>query len=272
MKIFFLLILILWTLALSACGPRPDETTPEMAQSLLKVRGYNFTEEDFFKSLKQNDAAVVKLFLQAGMDPNVKNKTGQTALTFAAVNSNVPTLKNLIEKADLNLRDGLGNSPLYAALKEKKYENFEFLLDNGASPDSVGKSGNTDNQSVLYIAVLLNETKFVKKLLEKGANPDLADSDGALPISEVIIYSRPNMEIFKMLLEKTKDVNQSEQDGTTLLMHAANNTQMPRENLQEIIKALLERGANKNLKNQKGKTALAIAQEKQNKEAIELLK
>lgn len=267
---YFLIALFIF--GLTACGARADETTPEMAQSLLKVRGFNFTEDEFFKAIKQNDSAAVKLFLQGGIDPNTKNKTGETALTYAAVNSSVPVLKVLMEKADVNQRDGLGNSPIFIALKKEKIENFQYILDGGADPNGAGTAGNVTNQSVLYVAVLQNKTENVKKLLDKGANPDLADSDGSIPLSEQVLARTPNMEVFKMLLEKGKNVNIADRTGSTVLHYIAKNDRMPREYLQKIIKDLLAKGADKTLKDKDGKTPLDWAKTKNNKEAIELLK
>ncbi|MBK8150753.1 MAG: ankyrin repeat domain-containing protein [Acidobacteria bacterium] len=266
-----LILLFLLAVAVAGCGARSTETTPEMAQSLLKARGFNFTEDDFFKALKQSEAANVKLFLQAGMDPNVRNKTGDTALTFAVLNSTVETLKILSEKADLNLKDGAERTPLYAALKNERFENFDFLLEKGADPNSTGTVGKTKGQTVLYVAVLLNKPSTIKKLLDKGANPDQPDADGAVPISEHAMATRADLEVVKMLLEKTKNINVPESDGTTVLMFVAQNTKISRADLKEMIKLFLEKGADKSLKNKEGKTALDLAKKTQNKEAIELL-
>lgn len=257
--------------ALTACAPRSNETTPEMAQSLLKARGFNFTEEDFFKALKQSEAANVKLFLQAGIDPNVRNKAGETALTFAAVNSTVETVKVLAEKSDLNLRDGNDGMPLYVALKNQKFENFEFLLDKGADPNSTGTAGKTKNQTVLYVAVLLNKKQFIKKLLDKGANPDLADADGAIPLAEHAIATRSDLEVVKMLVDKMQNINLAEKDGMTVLMFIAGNSKIPRDQLKEMMTLFLQKGADKSLKNKDGKTALDLAKKANNKEAVELL-
>lgn len=268
----YLIFSLLFAFAIVACAPRPTETTPEMAQSLLKLRGFNFTEEDFFRALKQSEAANVKLFLQGGIDPNIRNKKGETALTFAVVNSTVETVKTLSEKADLNLRDGTGGMPLYVALKNQKFENFEFLLDQGADPNSTGTAGSTKDQTVLYVAILLNKKAFTRKLLDKGANPDQPDADGAIPIAEHAIATRSDLEVVKMLLEKTQNINQTEKDGMTVLMFLAGNTKIPRDQLKEMMALFLQKGADKSLKNKDGKTALDLAKKANNKEAIELLR
>ncbi len=268
----FVTLSCLFIVAISAaCGGRPLETTPEMAQSLLKARGFNFTQDEFFKALRQSEASDVALFLQAGMDPNVRNEKGETALTFAAANSNADTVKVLAAKADLNLKDGADNMPLFVALKKQKYENFDQLLNAGADPNSTGTAGSTKGQTVLYVAILQNRMSNIKKLIEKGADPDKPDADGAVPISEHALAPLADLEVVKLLLSKTKNINLPERDGSTVLMYAAQNTKMPRSDLKEIIRLLLEKGADKTMKDEDGLTALDRAKKAKNKEAIELL-
>ncbi|HVE58105.1 MAG TPA: ankyrin repeat domain-containing protein [Pyrinomonadaceae bacterium] len=268
-KILTLILLVIFSFG---CGPRSDETTPEMAQSLLKVRGFNFTEEEFFKAIKQADAPAVKLFLQSGINPNARTKQGETAMTVAAAYSDVPTLKILTEKADINEHDALGNTPLFVALKKPRDEIFDYLLEKGADPNSDGTAKNAKNQSVLYVAVLRDKTDAVKKLLEKGADPNRTDDAGSLPISEIILTYSPNMEAYKMILEKMTDVNKQEVGGSTLLIYASKNARLYPDVRREIIKSLLEKGADKRIKDKAGKTALDWAKERKITEAIELLK
>lgn len=266
------LFTILFLVALAfGCGPRSDETTPEMAQSLLKVRGFNFTEDDFFKAIRQADAQAVRLFIQAGINTNAR-KLNETPLNVAVANADLPTVKVLLEKADINERDGLGNQPLFVALKKNREELFNFLLEKGADPNSSGTANNIKNQTVIYVAVVNDKTDVIQKLLDKGADPSIADSGGAVPVSEQILASRPNIEVIKMLLDKTKDVNKQETNGSTLLIYAAKNERMPSDTQKEIIKMLLAKGADKSLKDKDGKTALAWAQERKNTAAIEALK
>lgn len=256
----------------AACGARSDETTPEMAQSLLKVRGFHFTEEDFFKAIRQTDARAVKLFLQAGINPNARSKQGETAMTAAAAYADVPTVKLLAEKADLNERDAPGNMPLFVALKKTRDDIFDFLLDKGADPNSSGTARNAKDQSVLYVAVLREKTDAVKKLLDKGADPNRPDAAGSLPLYEIIVARMPDMEVFRMLMAKTTDVNKQDTDRATLLIYAIKNPRLTAETRREMIKSLLEKGADKNLRDKNGKTALDWAKERKIAEAIEMLK
>jgi uncharacterized protein len=157
-------------------------------------------------------------------------------------------------------------------LNKKRDEVFNHLLEAGADPNSSGTAGNIQNQTVLYVAVIDNKQDVIQKLLDKGADPGIPDSGGAMPVSEQILFSRPNVELVKMLLDKTKDVNVQEKNGSTLLIYAAKSQKMPPDTQKEIIKMLLDKGADKKLKDKDGKTALDWAKERKNTAAIEMLK
>lgn len=264
--------LFIFALALLACGARSDETTPEMAQNVLKLRGYKFTEPDFFRAINLEDAVAVRGFLQAGINPNAKNDKGETALIYAIRNKDPKITELLVEKADLNMRDDNGNTPLYAALKDKKEGLFEMLLEKGADVNSSGSpSEKTKNQTVLYVAIIQGREDLIQKLLDKGADPNIADSTGALPLSEAVLRRDANPRVVKMLLDKNANPNAQETDGTTPLMYAAENNQINPDTRNEIVQMLLDKGADKTIKNKEGKTALDWAKKGGNKNTVELL-
>lgn len=271
---FLLLSLTLLVCFDSSCGARSDDTTPEMAQSMLKVTGYNFTTEDFFRAIRLNDARVVRTFLQAGMDPNAENEKGETALTYALLNSDGLPAKVLIEKADINRRDRLGNGALHLALKKDKTELFEMLLERGADVNVPGRvNDKTNDQTVIYLAVARNDQELVKNLLARGADPNMADSIGSLPLVEAVVDSDTDPEIIVMLLENGADVNKTEtENDASALVFIAQNTGATSGQREKIVKLLLDKGADKSIKTKEGKTALDWAKEKGHQETVDLLK
>ena len=254
------------------CGARSDETSPEMVQDMLKLRGFKFTEPEFFRAVNLEDAAAVRAFLQGGMNPNAKNEKGETALTYAIQYKDPKVIKVLIEKADLNMKDDLGNSPIHLAVTTKKDEIFDLLLEKNADVNLGGQSGKTKNQTALYSAVLKDREDFVQKLLEKGANPNIADSDGAYPLSEAVVRSGASPQIVKRLLDGGANVNAQEANKATALIYAASNKQISARTRQEIVKMLLDKGADKSIKDEKGKTALDWAKQNKNEDLLEILK
>ncbi len=264
--------LFLFALTVFACGARTDETTPEMAQSILKLRGYKYTEPEFFRAITMEDAIAVRGFLQAGISPNAKNEKGETALTFAVRYKDPKIAKLLVEQADLNLRDDNGNMPLFVAIKNEKEDLFNLLLEKGADANSSGAaSEKTKNQTALYVAILQGREDLIGKLLNKGADPNIADSAGALPLSEAVVRRNSTPGIVKLLLDKGANPNALEPDKVTPLMYAAENKNINPQTRNEIVQLLLDRGADKKLKDKDGKTAADRAKKGGNKETAELL-
>lgn len=272
-KIYISILIFLIAFSSFACT-RSDETTPEMAQNMLKLRGFKFTEPELFRAIKLDDAIAVKGFMQGGMNPNAKNEEGETALTYAIQNSEDPLIRVLIDKADINMRDELGNAPLHLALKKEKDDIFKLLLEKNADVNVPGRaSAKTNDQTVLFLAVARNNEELVKELLDRGADPNKADSIGALPLVEAVLSERLNIEIVKMLIEKGADVNKRETESNgTALIFLASNKQTSAESRQEAVKLLLAKGADKSIKSNEGKTALDWAKEVKNQDVVDLLK
>ncbi len=269
----FLLILLSFVVWIAACGARADDTTPEMAQNMLKLRGFNFTEAEFFRAIQRNDGVAVKGFLQGGINPNAKNAKGETAFTFALQNAETPLIKLFVDKADINLRDDLGNSPIHLALK-KNEDVFNLLLEKNADVNVPGRiDSKIGDQTVLYIAVARGDEPLVKNLLERGANPNIADSVGSLPLVEAVVDSDTSVNVVKMLLEKGAEINKTEREnGATALIFAAQNSSISSDLRKEIVRLLLDKGADKKIKQSDGKTAYDWAKERKHTELFDLLK
>lgn len=262
-KRLFLLTLFLAAAALlGACGPRSDDTTPEMAQRLLQVRGYHFTTEEFFKAIKLRDGRAVKAFLQGGMDPNTRNANGQTVLTFALEATDASMIEPLINNADLSLPDAAGNTPIFLALKHDHPEIFETLLAKNVDINSAGRSSkNVNKQTILALAVQKRNAELVRRLLDKGADPNLADDNGVTPLYAAVIGENVDTGIVRMLIEKGANVNvQSTTRGATPLIYTVVNFNMPVETKLETINLLIEKGADPNKQETgNGYTALMYA-------------
>ena len=271
LKIYFLLVCLVFA---AACKDSSDDAkgSPEMTKNMLKLRGFEFNTDGFFRAIRLNDTVAVKGFFDAGMDPNTKNARGETALTYAIPNVEFNTVKAVAEKVDINAQDNLGQSPLHLALSKQKDEIFNYLLEKGANVNVGGAKENLKNQTVLYLAVTRGDEELVKKLLDKGADPNIADSDGAVVLSEACIGRRLAPNIVKMLLDKGAKVNYQEKNGATALIYLAANNQTSAENRAATLKMLLDAGADKKMKDKDGRTALDWANKMGNKDLVDLLK
>ncbi len=92
---------------------------PESARKDLSTLNVVYTPDQFLNSAKDGNTKVVELFLQAGMDVNVKNGDGQTALMLAAYSGHTDTVKLLLKHgAFINVVDKFGDSALSWAAAE----------------------------------------------------------------------------------------------------------------------------------------------------------
>jgi ankyrin repeat protein len=118
-----ILVLYLMQILVAGCNKGPDTARKEL--SSLNVQ---YTPEQFFNNAKNGDTRVVKLFIEAGMDPNVKNADGQTALMFASYSGHTETVKLLLGNgASINTVDKFGDSALTWADAEKHTDIVQLL-------------------------------------------------------------------------------------------------------------------------------------------------
>jgi len=87
----------------------------------------------------------------------------------------------------------------------------------------------------LYNAVYCKKKRKLKKLIEKGANVDYSDEDGRSILMHAILAENSDLEIIKILVESGADINYQEQIGQKWsVLHFA-----VREGNVEIVNFLL---------------------------------
>ncbi|MBI4471774.1 MAG: ankyrin repeat domain-containing protein, partial [Acidobacteria bacterium] len=193
-------------------------------------------------------ADAVKVLLDNGANINATDTVnGQTALMFAAAVNASPTIKLLAERgADLNAvskvlmprdpnekRDGInpnrrtmqgpwlgGLTALHFAAREGQFDAVRELVAGGADVNVVAA---TDKMSPITTAIINGHFDIGKFLLDNGANPNLANTGGLTPLFAAIDQGWAARTWYPAA--------SSEQQKTTHL---------------ELMKALLERGANPN--------------------------
>lgn len=203
----------------------------------------------------------VLALLDKGADLRIADGDGTTATIFAIINGHFDVAEQLVERStpgDLDVRDRAGMTALYAAV------DMHSLDDDAGRPLPKARG---------------NNVRLVKRILEKGANPNLPltgptvgrhhalNGDGAPGRTALIRASRKgDTELMELLLAHGADMALKEKDGTTVIITAAAarrtgglaGGRVPRELWKnvEAIRLMVDRGADINAQNERGETAL----------------
>ncbi|AGA67448.1 ankyrin repeat-containing protein [Brachyspira pilosicoli P43/6/78] len=236
---------------------------------LFNILLYSKTlDELLFSAVEDNNIKKVQSYLEQGANCNALDSYDRTALMNASVSGYNDIAKLLIEEGtDVNIRDKAGATALMYTARDTNYEMVEFLLKNGADVNIRDTEGDT----ALYYSIehnsrgQKNETenaiKILNLLIKYGADVNTKNDKGTslLDVSYRISESfDKNKEMFKILVENGFDLesrikaDRSDYDYTPLMIAVYKKD-------YDMVKYLLDKGANPNTANNEKKTALMIA-------------
>lgn len=238
------------------------------------------------------DAESVRLLLDGGADPNIKNQAGATALMWAV--DDAEKIRLLLDHgADANARSEEGRTPLIIAAHQLGSSAVvKLLLDRGANPSARSVGGDTPLQQAayagdeavlrmltdrgadvkasasyaLFFAMRANCAKCIEMLIES------VDREG-LNVALVALAPFGDITNVKILLDRGADVNATRSgvrrdlDGRTPLLLAASSDLLP----VDTVKVLIDRGADIHAKGPSGETALDLAKRNGDTAVVELL-
>lgn len=228
---------------------------------------------------RENGVKTVEVLLAARALVNLQSAEGHTALLAAVQNANVDIAKQLIEHgADVSLANDRGWNPLYMAVKMRSlekgtmpnpvvamdgmYEVIELLIEKGANVNarlladtevhnSIRSTWLAEAGGTAFLrAALCGDLKVMKLLLEHGADPLIATTDGttALMALSGVGYTKgfmkdvgnleESMEALQILIDAGIDINAKNSDEVSAIHGAAH------KNFVQGIQLLVDHGAN----------------------------
>lgn len=152
----------------------------EVAREKLAERSIPYTEGSFINEVEKGDTAAVDLFLAAGMNPNVQDARGWTALLVAAQAGRDHIAQSLLDKgADVNAQSSDGSTALMAAAERAHRDTLNVLLARGADVNLANREG----QTALLRAAAKGHSEVARLLLNHGAKVNIRDKEGRSPLA-----------------------------------------------------------------------------------------
>jgi ankyrin repeat protein len=217
-----------------------------------------------------NANETARLLIAAGANANATNRYGVTPLTLAATNGNAALTEALLAAgADPNVTVGEGETILMTAARAGNVQTIKALVAHGAN---VSAAEQWQGQTALVYAALQNHADAVQMLVELGADvngrskrlefPDFVFKTAGMiyavqPVGSwtPLMYAARDgaIDAVRALADSGADLNLVDPDGTTALTLAIINGHF------DTAVALLEKGADPNVADKNGMTPLYAA-------------
>ncbi|OQX30063.1 MAG: hypothetical protein B0D92_00430 [Spirochaeta sp. LUC14_002_19_P3] len=242
-------------------------------------------ESPIHRAATVKDINITLRLIEAGALTNIQDILGRTAMHTAAEWGSRAHISLLISRgADINIQDMAGLSPLHIAANKGYSDLCGWLLANGASPNLPDKNGQTplftasisgrkrvqqaliashanisfrdnDGKTALHAAILNKSIDGTITLIDLGADIFAVDSAGQTPFNLLI---EAGMEFAKVVITPSI-INLQNNQGNTLL-HLAVTGKAD----SGVVEMLLSKGADKSIRNARGKTPYDLADSARN--------
>ena len=244
------------------------------------------------EAVKTGNLEVTGILLRAGADVNSTDNQGNTPLHEIVYWNSLPLAELLISAgSDIDQKNLEGRSPFHEAVRNGDFEMCSYLIKKGAYLDSRDNSGKT----VLFDTILEGNVTLMQLLISQGASIQKRDNQGNTPLHAAVIVGniesvnylfRLNADIFatnkqnasplSLMLRRGGDdlrsfltvenINARDNNGNTPL-HIATKMRAPVSTLQ----LLLDKGADRDARNNLGERPYDRAVESKYEAAIDLL-
>ena len=204
-------------------------------------------------ALKQGNLENVRDLIQDGINLDIPDEYGVTALQYSIENGYIDIVKLLlISGADPNIENCLliNDGQLFIDANSKGIEDGAVAIEH-----IIKEIQNLKSTSALHVAIKRNDMESLKLLLEYGADPNVLDLGCCSPLHWAA--TKNNLTAAKLLLETKANPNLQDLAKSTAIHEAV------RKNNIEIVKLLLRYGANPNIEDIGGETAFDLVSDNQ---------
>lgn len=233
-------------------------------QSVTVIQKNGKFVEEFINSARGNNEEL--RLINEGIDINIQDKNGRTALMEAASRGNYKIVKLLIDRgAKINLKSNLGETAIH--LSVKLYPCFplvKLLVEKGAAVNATDNAGSTPLM-VLCENHDRHQQQILKYLLCNGANADIVNKNNQTALS--IAAGAGKTSFISILNEKSKYKNHVWRKNENVYANNSLSSQFVEaieKNDIKGIEALIKSGADVDSLDNNGNTPLYYAVKKNN--------
>ncbi|KAL7931627.1 ankyrin repeat-containing domain protein [Trichoderma chlorosporum] len=203
-------------------------------------------ELPLINAIKDGDSRVVERLLELGVDAEVRDKDGRSALALALEDGKemvrLLLSPDIPHRANVNAGGGRNPTALYQVASSGSIDLARTLISLGASVDGEGGELNT----ALSAASYYGHDEMVKLLLQEDADPKKHGGD--LPNALGAAIHQNNQDLVTILIEAGVELNAQDPQGRTCLHIAASRA------LFDIFYDLFDAGADPTIKDKQGRT------------------
>jgi ankyrin repeat protein len=231
--------------------------TPEIIASLKKIGG-DLGGKEIMLAAKNKNPKVIAQLIRNGADVNMTDENGVTPTMIAAQYGSVEVVDLLIKSgADINVNDNDGKNVLFYSVKNN-IEVVSFLLKMGFDVNAT-LHNEIGYPTILMEAIEAGKIEIVESLIRAGADIHIKAGKGSIALHCAI--NKQDIKIVELLIRSGADIHAKTDDMVTSLMRASGN------NSVDIVKTLLRAGAKVNEQDESGLTALDSASMKTSHQA-----
>ncbi|CDZ79056.1 ankyrin repeat protein [Legionella massiliensis] len=239
----------------------------EVAKLLLKVKGLDINFGMRRTALDEATAAgnleMVQLLVEAGAKPT------QASFQIACSKGYLQIARELVEANKQSEAPFDYNQALMLTITQGKMETIRYLVNElGADVNFVEPpifSTNSGDLTPLIIAIQYKQSEAASFLIGAGANVDDAKAHFAMTALGFAAFIGDAISVENILAESLDEINARDKEGCTPLMRAVQNDN------PGLVKQLLDAGANVNLRQKNGNTALIDAVRMRSRAVVDIL-
>ena len=238
----------------SVSGPEPAEgDAVKGARGRVRTLDPQSLNEVLMSAGHGTDVDFIRALLESGADPKEASREGWTALMVAAAYGTADMIDVLVQAgSDVNACDkncGGQTVLMWAARSGREPKRkVQLLLKAGANMHATSEGG----YNALMSAAGSGDLPTVELLLQAGLRHSHRNKHNETVLMVAAHSGRAN--VVTALIDAGANVNAVDATGMTPLMHAADGF-----DAADAVKLLLESGADPHAKDEKGRTALQIA-------------